>query len=162
MLTDTDKCTAKKLSQRPAKLSDEQVAEICRLDLKRVPEVLIARGLKVNRRTVARVLARMRAALSVSANLDEERGRALGVYRELQREAWAAAAEGRQRGRGSAPYLSVVLVAQGRIDRVLGLDVAVAEDDMAQFKKVVVEAIRAESPQLAGRLSQKFLAMADA
>jgi hypothetical protein len=158
----TDKCTVEKLSQRPAKLSDEQVAEICRRDLQQVPEVLIARDLKLNRRTVARVLARMRAALSVSAALDEERGRALGVYRQVMREAWAVAADGRQHGRGSAPYLSVVLAAQGRIDRVLGLDVAVAEGDMAQFKKVVVEAIRAESPQLAGTLSRKFLAMADA
>ena len=161
-MSNTDKCTVAKLSQRPAKLSDEQVAEICRLDLRQVPEVLIARDLKLHRRTVARVLARMRAALSVSAALDEERGRALGVYRQVMREAWAATADSTQRGRGSAPYLSVVLAAQGRIDRVLGLDVAVAGDDMAQFKKVVVEAIRAESPQLAGRLSQKFLAMADA
>jgi hypothetical protein len=161
-MSNTDKCTATKFPERPAKLTDEQVAQICRLDLQQVPEVLIARGLKLNRRTVARVLARMRAALSVSAALDEERGRALGVYRQAMREAWAAAADGRQRGRGSAPYLSVVLAAQGRIDRVLGLDVAVAEDDMAQFKKVVVEVIRAESPQLAGKLSQRFLAMADA
>ena len=161
-MTSTDKCTAAKFSERPAKLTDEQVAEICRRDLQQVPEVLIARGLKLNRRTVARVLARMRAALSVSAALDEERGRALGVYRQIQREGWAAVADGKQRGRGSAPYLSVVLAAQGRIDRVLGLDVAAETSAVDSFKKVVVEAIRAESPQLAGRLSQKFLAMADA
>ena len=62
----TDKCTTTKFSERPAKLTDEQVAQICRLDLQQVPEVLIARGLKLNRRTVSRVLARMRAAASSS------------------------------------------------------------------------------------------------
>jgi hypothetical protein len=157
----TDKCTATKFPERPAKLTDEQVAEVCRRDLQQVPEVLIARDLKLNRRTVARVLTRMRAALAVSANLDEERGRALGVYRELQREAWAAAADGRKRGRGSAPYLSVVLAAQGRIDRVLGLDAGVANDEVAVFKRTVVEVIRSEAPQVAGKLAQKFLKAAD-
>jgi hypothetical protein len=157
----TDKCTATKLSQRPAKLTAEQISAICRRDLQQVPEVLIARELQLNRRTVARALARMRAALSVSASLDEERGRALGVYRELQREGWAAAAEARQRGRGSAPYLSVVLAAQGRIDRVLGLDVGVANDEVAVFKRTVVDMIRSEAPAVAGTLAQKFLAAAD-
>jgi hypothetical protein len=160
-MSNADKCTATKFSERPAKLSDEQVAQICRLDLQQVPEVLIARGLKLNRRTVSRVLARMRAALSVSADLDAERGRALGVYRQVMREAWAAAADSKQRGRGSAPYLSVVLAAQGRIDRVLGLDVGVANDEIAVFKRTVVEVIRSEAPQVAGKLAQKFLKAAD-
>jgi hypothetical protein len=51
--------------------------------------------------------------------------------------------------------------AVGRIDRVLGLDVGVASDEVAVFKRTVVEVIRSEAPQVAGKLAQKFLAAAD-
>jgi DNA-directed RNA polymerase specialized sigma24 family protein len=61
------------LSQRSARITDDQTAEIVRLAIRQLPYVEIAKRAGVHRNTVSRVLKRTRAALTINADLEIER-----------------------------------------------------------------------------------------
>jgi hypothetical protein len=149
--------------QRPPRISDAEIAEICKMDLLGKSEREIASWMRMSRRTVARTLARIRATQALTASLAEERSRAVATYRSIMAAAWAAAEAAKTRGHSPAPQFSVIVSAQSRIDRVLGLESAPAvNDEVAEFKKAVIDMIRSEAPQVASSLSRKFLAVSDA
>ncbi len=161
----TDKCTAAKLPQRPSRIADGTIAEIVRLDLRQVPHAEIARRLQLNKRTVSRVLDRMRAALTITSDVASERARAIATYREIQRSAWEAADVAQRRGRSPAMLLAEVRQAQQRIDALLGLAPSGPDDPttlLVQLRTIVVGLIQREAPELGPRLAQKLLTIGDA
>lgn len=147
------------LLRRSPRLSDQQQAEIVRLAIHQVPQVEIARRVGVHRQTVKRVLERTRAALTINQDVEQDRAEALAVYREIQRSAWDAI----ERGRSSAILLGEIRQAQQRIDNLLGLAPADPDDpglQLREFKAIVVGLIRREAPQLAPKLAERLLEVA--
>jgi hypothetical protein len=151
---------ANPLPARSPRISEEQQLEICRLSIRQVSGVEIARRVGVNRHTVRRVLERSRAALRINSDLAPERAEAIVTYREIQRAAWEAADAVQARGRSPAMLLAEVRLAQTRIDALLGLAPPGPDDpvqELVAFKAVVVNVIQTEAPELAPRLAKRLL-----
>jgi hypothetical protein len=133
------------------------------MHIRRVSANEIARTLKLHPRTVRRAIERHDAELAIERNVAEERGRALAVYAEVQRAAWVAFEESRQRGRSGIMALSEVRQAQQEMDKLLGI---VAPADLAgdpflmlqQFQSLVISTVAKEAPELGPILSEKLLA----
>jgi transposase len=93
---------------RAARVSDDQAAEIVLLGVRGKSQTEIARRVGVHRATVARVLRRTHAARQLVVSTDEERGRAVALYREVQRTAWEAVETATERGKSPAMLLAEV------------------------------------------------------
>jgi hypothetical protein len=149
------------LPSRAARLSDEQQCLIVRLAIRRMSDTQIARTAKVNRKTVARVVKRTRAALRINEDTEQDRAEALAVYREIQRTSWECIAKAMSTGRSPAVLLAEVRQSQQRIDALLGLAPSGPDGDpwlmLAQFKSVVVNVVQSTAPELAPVISQRLL-----
>lgn len=143
------------LAQKPPRISDSQQAEIVRLAIQQVPQAEIARRVGVQRKTVGRVLARQRAALTINQTTDEARAEAVQVYRAIQATAWRGIEDGK-----SLSLLDTITRAQQRIDALLGTAPSGPDDpsaELARFKAAVLTAITSEAPAAAPRIAQRLL-----
>jgi DNA-binding NarL/FixJ family response regulator len=76
------------LPGRAQRVSDETASEVLRRHVKGQPDTRIARELGLSRTTVRRVRERVLAGMAVLLPVEEERARAIAIYREVQRVAW--------------------------------------------------------------------------
>lgn len=147
------------LPGRSARISDATQALIVRCAIRQMSHSQIASTAKVNRKTVARVLKRTRAALTINEATEQDRAEAVAVYREVQRTAWECIESAMNKGRSPAMLLAEVRLAQQRIDALLGLAPAGADDPvmlLAEFKSVVVRLIHDEAPHIAPVLARRL------
>ena len=152
------------LSQRSARITDDQTAEIVRLAIRQLPYVEIAKRAGVHRNTVSRVLKRTRAALTINADLEIERSQAVALYREIQRTAWEGVEAVSEEGRVPVRLLAEIRQCQTRIDAFLGLAPAGPDDPtlvLAQLKQTIVHLVLTEAPQLAPVLAQRLQALSE-
>lgn len=151
-----------KLPRRSPNVSDDVAATIIRLDLQELPKAEIARQLGVHRTTVDRVLGRTRSLMNVNRDLAADVDRAVSRYLDLIRLGYEAYHAARGAGRNAAPYLAEIRLCQTRLDTLLGLEPIPPDDpvlQLASFKRVVVDLIQSEAPQLAPRLAQRLLTL---
>lgn len=145
--------------KRASRLTDEQVREIVRLDLRQVSEAEIARRLNISRKSVRRALDRMRATLAIAHDLSVERAKSIATYLEVQRAAWQAVEDAQRRGRSPALLLAEVRLCQARIDAVMGLapdpDAPLAQ--LHLFRQIVFTVIQREAPELAPRIARGLI-----
>ena len=150
----------KMLPLRVPGVSEEKQLEICRLDLRNVSQVEIARRTGVHRNTVRRVLERTRASLAVTQDLGPERARSVAMYQEIIRTAWEAVETAKEKGRSLAALLAEIRLAQTRIDQILGLQMTGPDDPAEQLERLraaFIEAIMTEAPDAAPRVAQRLL-----
>ena len=145
------------------RIDDELATQVCLLDLRGQSQRAIARQLELPRVTVRRVIERTAAARALVANTAEERGRAVAVYRELQRIAWESVETAIEQGRSTTGLLAEIRLAQTRIDELLGLEVRPpnALENFETFRALIVEAVR-ESPELGLVLARQLQALGKA
>jgi hypothetical protein len=155
------------LPARSPRISDSTAAEVVRLDLRNVPKTQIAKRLGLHRQTVARVLARTRAAMTVanSHDLHLERERSLALYKEIMREVWEGVEAAKRSGKSPAALLAEARLTQSRIDTLLGVTSGSSPDDphlqLASFRAVVLEVVRTRAPELAPVLAGRLLEVAE-
>jgi len=111
------------MSRRDA-LNDDQRDEIWRLHVKRVSQREIADRIGCNRNTVSAVVCRITAHLAEGrrTELEAARNEALAVYNEIQREIWKRLEQCPATSSLAVGYLSVIVEARRRQDRLLGLE----------------------------------------
>jgi hypothetical protein len=142
-----------------ARIPDEKQARVVRLSLLGHSQAEIARMVGLNRRTVKRVLDRVRPALAITCDTTEARSHALLMYREVQRAAWIGADRALERQRSPAAALGVILTAQTRIDALLGIGPVVADDPallFARFRSLVIDTVRSEAPAAAAAIAARL------
>lgn len=111
------------MSRRDA-LNDDQRDEIWRLHVKRVSQREIADRIGCNRNTVSAVVRRTTEQLAEGRRTEMEvaRNEALAVYDEIQREIWKRLEQCPATSSLAVGYLSVIVEARRRQDRLLGLE----------------------------------------
>lgn len=145
--------TVHALPQRTANLSDEQIGEIIRLDIRGMSHLKISHHVGVTRTSVERAVERSKSMLKITQSMQGERDHALETYREVQRAAWETFEQITNPNKRAA-ILTEIRQSQRSIDALLDLplkktDVDSQSRDIVAF---VASFVQDEVPELAPKL----------